>query len=124
MADRIASAAANSALLDEIFETIRERQRTLPEGSYVTHLLQGGVDRVARKVGEEAIEVVLAAKSESPEDVTAEMADLWFHCLVLLAQSGLAPEDIFQELARRHGRRSNFQAKAEAQEQLPSAQDL
>ena len=115
---------AAAAVLDEVFETIRERQRLLPEGSYVTHLLQGGVDRTARKVGEEAIEVVLAAKNEATNELTAEVADLWFHCLVLLAQSGCTPADIYQELAERHGKRPRFQEKAEASAQLPSTDDV
>ena len=111
MADEGTPATLSSAMLDEVFQTIRERQRTMPEGSYVTHLLQGGIDRIARKVGEEAIEVVLAAKSEAPDDLTAEVADLWFHCLVLLAQCGLTPDDIYQELAQRHGKQIEFSAK-------------
>ncbi len=115
--------APSASVLDDVFETIRERQRLLPEGSYVTHLLSGGIDRIARKVGEESIEVVLAAKNETPEELTAELADLWFHCLVLLAQSGGVPEDIYRELAQRHGKRPSFQEKAEAQSQLPSIKD-
>ena len=115
--------APSASVLDDVFETIRERQRLLPEGSYVTHLLSGGIDRIARKVGEESIEVVLAAKNETPEELTAELADLWFHCLVLLAQSGGVPEDIYRELAQRHGKRPSFQAKAEAQSRLPSIKD-
>ncbi|MDE2817585.1 MAG: phosphoribosyl-ATP diphosphatase, partial [Chloroflexota bacterium] len=122
MSEERSSAAA--AVLDEVFETIRERQRLLPEGSYVTHLLQGGVDRTARKVGEEAIEVVLAAKNEAANELTAEVADLWFHCLVLLAQSGCTLDDIYRELAQRHGKRPSFQAKAEAHAQLPSIEDV
>ena len=118
------SPAAVAAVLDEVFETIRERQRLLPEGSYVTHLLQGGVDRTARKVGEEAIEVVLAAKNEAANELTAEVADLWFHCLVLLAQSGCTPAAIYQELAERHGKRPRFREKAEASAQLPSIDDV
>ena len=116
--------AAAATVLDEVFETIRERQRLLPEGSYVTHLLQGGVDRTARKVGEEAIEVVLAAKNEAADELAAEVADLWFHCLVLLAQSGCTPDDIYRELAERHGKRPRFQEKAEASAQLPSTDDV
>ena len=115
---------AAAVVLDEVFETIRERQRLLPEGSYVTHLLQGGVDRTARKVGEEAIEVVLAAKNDAANELTAEVADLWFHCLVLLAQSGCTPDDIYQELAERHGKRPRFREKAEAQSRLPSTKDV
>lgn len=118
------SPAAAAAVLDEVFETICERQRLLPEGSYVTHLLQGGVDRTARKVGEEAIEVVLAAKNDAANELTAEVADLWFHCLVLLAQRGCTPADIYQELAERHGKRPRFREKAEASTQLPSTDDV
>ncbi len=124
MADEQTRAPATAAVLDAVFQTIRERQETLPEGSYVTHLLQGGVDRTARKVGEEAIEVVLAAKNEAPDELTAEVADLWFHCLALLAQSGLTPADVYAELARRHGKTPTFQQKAEAQTRLPTAKDV
>lgn len=116
--------AARAAVLDEVFATIRERQRLQPEGSYVTHLLAGGADRIARKVGEEAIEVVLAAKNGETNELTAEIADLWFHCLVLLAHSGCSPGDVFTELALRHGKRPRFQEKAQAQAQLPSAEDV
>ena len=124
MGDERTTEPVPAAVLDEVFATIRERQETLPEGSYVTHLLQGGIDRTARKVGEEAIEALLAAKNAEPAELTAEVADLWFHCLVLLAQSGLTPADIYRELARRHGKRPGFQQKAAAQAQLPSSQDV
>ncbi len=116
--------AATAKVLDEVFHIVRERQQTLPEGSYVTHLLQGGVDRTARKVGEEAIEVVLAAKNEEPNEIVAEVADLWFHCVVLLVQSGLTVEDIYRELKRRHGKPPSFQDKAEVQAHLPSSRDV
>lgn len=114
----------SAAVLDHVFQTILERQQNLPEGSYVTHLLQGGVDRTARKVGEEAIEVVLAAKNEAPHEIIAEVADLWFHSLVLLAQSGVAPADIYRELAGRHGKPAGYQEKAGVQARLPSSQDV
>lgn len=114
----------SAEILDEVFAVIQERQRQLPEGSYVTHLLQGGTDRVARKVGEEAIEVVLAAKNAAPHELTGEIADLWFHCLVLLAQNGSTVEDIYRELAQRHGKRPTFHEKAEAQAELPSVEDV
>lgn len=124
MGDDGAPAATKAAILDDVFRIVLERQRTLPEGSYVTHLLQGGVDRIARKVGEEALEVVLAAKNQTPGELTAEVADLWFHCIVLLADSGLSPDDVYTELAQRHGKPPSFQAKAEAQAQLPAAEDV
>ncbi len=123
MANEEKPAGASATVLDDVFAIIRERQRQLPEGSYVTHLLQGGTNRIARKVGEEAIEVILAAKDAAPQELTAEVADLWFHSLVLLAQSGCTPDDVYQELARRHGKRPTFEEKAEAQSQLPTVED-
>ena len=124
MANEQTPESVTAAVLDAVFQTIRERQETLPEGSYVTHLLQGGVDRIVRKVGEEALEVALAAKNDAPDELTAEVADLWFHCLALLAYSGLTPADVYRELAQRHGKRPTFQQKAAARAQLPSSQDV
>jgi phosphoribosyl-ATP pyrophosphohydrolase len=59
------------------------------------------LDRFAKKIGEEATEVVIAAKNQDQAELTREMADLWFHCYLLLAHAGLRPEDIWAELARR-----------------------
>ena len=85
-----------------LFETIRQRQAQAdPSSSYVARLLDGGVDRVARKVGEEATEVVIAAKNADREEIARELADLWFHTFVLLAQQGMTPEDVWEELRRR-----------------------
>ncbi|MBI2861857.1 MAG: bifunctional phosphoribosyl-AMP cyclohydrolase/phosphoribosyl-ATP diphosphatase HisIE [Chloroflexi bacterium] len=88
-------------ILHEVFTVILDRQRVRPEGSYVAGLFAAGLDRIAQKVGEEAIEAVLAAKGDSAEALTAEVADLWFHSLVLLAARGLSPEAVWRELARR-----------------------
>ena len=85
-----------------LFDTIRQRQAQADRStSYVARLLDGGVDRVARKVGEEATEVVIAAKNADAEEVAREVADLWFHTFVLLAQQGMTPEDVWDELRRR-----------------------
>jgi phosphoribosyl-ATP pyrophosphohydrolase/phosphoribosyl-AMP cyclohydrolase len=85
-----------------LFNTILERQRAAkPESSYVARLLAEGVDRVARKVGEEATEVVIAAKNGERNEVAREVADLWFHTFVLLAQQGMTPEDVWAALADR-----------------------
>jgi phosphoribosyl-ATP pyrophosphohydrolase/phosphoribosyl-AMP cyclohydrolase len=85
-----------------LFETIRQRQALSdPGGSYVARLLSEGVDRVARKVGEEATEVVIAAKNGDRDEVAREVADLWFHTFILLAQQGMTPEDVWDELRRR-----------------------
>jgi phosphoribosyl-ATP pyrophosphohydrolase/phosphoribosyl-AMP cyclohydrolase len=85
-----------------LFETILSRQRSADlESSYVARLIAQGVDRVAKKVGEEATEVVIAAKNADREEVAREMADLWFHTFVLLAQQGMTPEDVWAVLADR-----------------------
>ena len=85
-----------------LFETIRQRQAQADPGtSYVARLLHEGVDRVARKVGEEATEVVIAAKNADRDEIAREVADLWFHTFVLLAQQGMTPDDVWEELRRR-----------------------
>jgi phosphoribosyl-ATP pyrophosphohydrolase/phosphoribosyl-AMP cyclohydrolase len=85
----------------ELWDVIGQRLAERPEGSYVAKLAAGGLDRLARKVGEEATEVVIAAKNADPEEVAREVADLWFHTFVLLAQQGMTPEDVWDELRRR-----------------------
>jgi phosphoribosyl-ATP pyrophosphohydrolase/phosphoribosyl-AMP cyclohydrolase len=95
------AAALDGRTVEALFAVIQERQRLRPEGSYVAKLLDAGVDRIAKKIGEEATEVVIAAKNGDHGELTWEVADLWFHSLVLLASSGLTPADIWQELDRR-----------------------
>jgi phosphoribosyl-AMP cyclohydrolase / phosphoribosyl-ATP pyrophosphohydrolase len=85
-----------------LFDTIRQRQEHGdPASSYVARLLSEGVDRAAQKVGEEAVEVVIAAKNGDQTALAREVADLWFHSFVLLAQQGLRPEDVWDELRSR-----------------------
>lgn len=74
-----------------------------PEKSYVARLLNKGPDAILKKIGEEATEVVMAAKDADGPKIVAEMADLWFHCLVALDAYGLHPQDVMDELARREG---------------------
>lgn len=88
-------------ILDEVFAVIQERQRTLPEGSYVASLLRKGIEGIGAKVTEEAAEAIEAAKGGKAEEIAWEVADLWFHSLVLLAESGLSPEVVWEELRRR-----------------------
>ncbi len=71
--------------------------------SYVARLLTKGQDSILKKIGEESTELVMASKDGQPEAVVAEMADLWFHCLVLLTHHGLRPEAVMAELERREG---------------------
>ena len=74
-----------------------------PASSYVAKLFSKGPDAALKKVGEEATELVMAAKDGLPERIVAETADLWFHCLVVLTEHGLRPEQVLAELARREG---------------------
>lgn len=86
----------------ELFDTILQRQASGdPESSYVAKLSAGGVDRIGKKVGEEATEVVIAAKNSDRAELAHEVADLWFHTYVLLAHQGMTPEDVWEELRGR-----------------------
>lgn len=85
-----------------LWRTILQREVERPEGSYVVRLLDEGTAHVARKVGEEAVELVVAALGESDDRVVSEAADLWFHLLVLLRTRGLDPAALDDELRRRH----------------------
>ena len=86
----------------ELFETIRRRQAAGdPERSYVARLLAKGVDGIGKKVGEEATEVVIAAKNRDRAELAHEVADLWFHTYVLLAEQGMTPDEVWSELRSR-----------------------
>ena len=74
-----------------------------PDKSYVARLFSKGPDAILKKIGEEATEVVMAGKDADRRKIVAEMADLWFHCLVALEAYGLQPQDVLNELARREG---------------------
>jgi phosphoribosyl-ATP pyrophosphohydrolase len=89
--------------LERIAATIEERRGGDPAKSYVARLLAEGEDAVLKKIGEEATETVLAAKGGDRLHLVRETADLWFHCLVLLARHGLGPGDVLAELHRREG---------------------
>ena len=89
--------------LERIAATIEQRKGGDARRSYVAGLLAGDEDAVLRKVGEEAIETVLAAKSGDRLHLVRETADLWFHCLIMLSRHGLGPGDVLAELHRREG---------------------
>lgn len=88
--------------ITRVFEVITDRQENPREGSYTNRLLDEGQDEILKKVGEEAIEVILAASAQGDERLVSELADLTYHCLVLLAARGLSPADIAAELDRRY----------------------
>jgi len=89
--------------LERIAATIEERKGASPETSYVAKLLSGGDDALLKKIGEEATETVLAAKGGDRLHLVREVADLWFHSLIVLARHGLGPGDVLAELHRREG---------------------
>ena len=88
--------------ITELFDIICERRNHPTSESYTARLLAQGEDEILKKVGEEAVEVILAAKAQGDSRLIEEVSDLTYHVLVLLAQRGLAPSDIEAELARRH----------------------
>ena len=92
-----------SDILDRLADTLEARKQASPDSSYVARLYSKGTDAILKKIGEEATETVMAAKDGDKLRITAEVADLWFHCLVLLARHGLGPADVRAELARREG---------------------
>jgi phosphoribosyl-ATP pyrophosphohydrolase len=92
-----------SDTLDRLAEVLEARKGADPDSSYVAKLYAKGLDSILKKIGEEATETVLAAKDGDREHLIYETADLWFHTLVLLADQGLHPNDVLNELERRFG---------------------
>lgn len=92
-----------SDVLNRLADVLEQRKQAEPDSSYVAKLYAKGLDAILKKIGEEATETVMAAKDGKREQIVYEIADLWFHSLVLLAHSGLGPEDVLAELDRRFG---------------------
>ena len=90
-------------ILQRLTETLQARKHAAPETSYVARLFSKGEDAILKKIGEEATELLLAAKSGDKTHLVYETTDLWFHCMVLLAQHDLSAGDVLNELARREG---------------------
>jgi len=93
-----------SHILNDLYVTILDRQANPRSGSYTTSLFAAGTDEIVKKVGEEAIEVILAAKAQSDQRVIEESADLLYHLWVLLALRGITPAQVEAELEARHRR--------------------
>ena len=90
-------------VLTRLAEMLEARKSADPASSYVAKLYSKGVDSILKKVGEEAAETIIAAKNGSKDEIIYETADLWFHTLIMLANAGLSPQDVLNELARREG---------------------
>lgn len=106
MADEMTGRATKPTcdeILQRLTATISARRQADPATSYVATLFAKGDDAIIKKIGEEATEAVMAAKDGDKLRLTAEIADLWFHCLVVLVKHGLGPADVCAELARREG---------------------
>ncbi len=93
----------NDSVLNQLAEVLESRKQAEPDSSYVAKLYAKGLDSILKKIGEEATETVMAAKDGEKDKIVYEIADLWFHTLVLLAQQNLHPDDVLNELARRFG---------------------
>ena len=91
------------SVIEQLSATIESRKTANPDSSYVAKLFHKGADSILKKIGEEATEVVIAAKDENREQIVYESADLLFHLMVMLAQYDLTLADVADELARREG---------------------
>lgn len=87
--------------LEDLYKIIEDRKKNMPENSYVASLFRDGSDRIIQKVGEEATEVVIAAKNEKKERIISEVTDLLFHVLILLSANDIDPKEIMKELKAR-----------------------
>lgn len=94
---------SSGEVLERLAQVLEQRKGADPETSYVARLYAKGLDAILKKIGEEATETVMAAKDGDPQRILSETADLWFHCLVLLAHQGLGPQGVLAELDRRFG---------------------
>ncbi|MFO1379438.1 MAG: phosphoribosyl-ATP diphosphatase [Chitinivorax sp.] len=93
----------SAEVLHRLAETLEARKAAEPGSSYVASLFHKGQDAILKKVGEEATETVMASKDNDRLHIVREVADLWFHSMVLLAWHGLGPDDVLAELHRREG---------------------
>ena len=94
-------------ILDDIYSVLIDRKGNPQPDSYVSSLIAKGKDEILKKIGEESVEVIIASKAGIREQLIMELADLWFHCLVLTAEEGISHADIFKELEKRFGKKRN-----------------
>ena len=92
-------------ILDDLYSIILSRRDNPSEDSYCSSLFAKGKDEILKKIGEEAIEVIIASKAADREQIVNELADLWFHCMVLMAEDGLSHSDVLKELESRFGKK-------------------
>jgi len=90
-------------VLQQLAQILEQRKLESSDKSYVASLYAKGLNAILKKIGEEATETIIAAKDGNRKQIIYETADLWFHCMVMLANEGLGPDDVLQELQRRFG---------------------
>ncbi|MBI3609613.1 MAG: bifunctional phosphoribosyl-AMP cyclohydrolase/phosphoribosyl-ATP diphosphatase HisIE [Nitrospirae bacterium] len=103
---RISSRSSTAAILDRIYDVILDRKRSPKRKSYVSLLFHSGRDAILKKIGEESGELIIGSKNSRTSEIVWEIADLWFHTLVLMGHHGIAPSDVYQELEKRFGKMS------------------
>jgi phosphoribosyl-ATP pyrophosphohydrolase len=96
-------------ILDDLEGVILSRKAYPSADSYVSSLFAKGKDEILKKIGEEAVEVIIASKAAERQQIVHELADLWFHCMVLMSEDGLSYSDIFKELETRFGKKGGKQ---------------
>ena len=99
----MSDASPGNDLLSQLYEIVQQRKQAGADSSYVASLYAKGLDKVLGKIGEEATEVAIAGKGGVEKEIVSEVADLWFHTLVLLGYYDLPPEQVYAELRRRFG---------------------
>ena len=100
---KIAGERAGAVFLGELARVVKDRKEHPAEGSYTSYLFEKGIDKIAKKSGEEAVEVVIAAKNADREELVGECADLLYHLTVLMEEKGISLSDVCTELKKRHG---------------------
>ena len=95
------TSSLTAAMLQQLETVIQSRKKEMPEGSYTTELFKKGVSRIAQKVGEEAVELSIAAQYDDKQRIVEETADLLYHTIVLLTEKGITMKDVYQELEKR-----------------------
>lgn len=104
----------NLTILKEIEDTIESRRNNPDKESYTNYLLKEGLDKICKKVGEEATETVIAAKNDNKKEIAAEAGDLIYHLEVLLAERGMTLKDVYEVLQSRHGKKSEIKTEGKA----------
>lgn len=100
---RLTSSPSKALILDRIYDVILDRKRSPKPKSYVSWLFKSGRDKILKKIGEESGELIIGSKNNRSSEIIWEVADLWFHILVLMGHHNIAPSDIYQELQKRFG---------------------